>query len=50
MDFSKILRHIPNFPEPGIEFIDITPVLADGEAFHALIEAMATKISDLNID
>ncbi|NCC83931.1 MAG: adenine phosphoribosyltransferase [Clostridia bacterium] len=50
MDFSKILRHIPNFPEPGIEFIDITPVLADGEAFHALIEAMAAKISDLNID
>ncbi len=50
MDFSKILRHIPDYPEEGIEFIDITPVLADSEAFEQLIKAMAEKVSDLEID
>ncbi|WP_308797485.1 adenine phosphoribosyltransferase [Agromyces silvae] len=31
---------IPDFPEPGIVFRDLTPVFADGPAFHALAEAL----------
>ncbi len=50
MDFAKILRHIPDYPSPGVDFIDITPVLADGEAFEQLIKAMAEKVADLEID
>lgn len=50
MDFSKILRHVPDFPEKGIDFIDITPVLGDGKAFKAAIDAMIEKVSDLDID
>ena len=35
------LREIPNFPEPGVLFRDITPLLADGQAFAALVEGLA---------
>lgn len=50
MDFKKILRHVPDFPEEGIDFIDITTVLGNGEAFHAAINAMIDKVKDLDID
>lgn len=50
MDFDKILRHVPDFPEEGIDFIDITTVLGDAEAFHEAISAMIEKVRDLDID
>lgn len=34
------VRDIPDFPEPGIMFRDITPLLADGPLFHRLIDAL----------
>lgn len=39
--WSSLLREIPDFPKPGIFFKDITPVLADAQAFAAAIEDMA---------
>ena len=36
MDLTKYIRNIPNFPKPGILFKDITPLLADPDAFHAV--------------
>ncbi|MDO5729090.1 MAG: adenine phosphoribosyltransferase [Actinomycetaceae bacterium] len=35
------LREIPDFPEPGVLFRDITPLLANGTAFSELIESLA---------
>jgi adenine phosphoribosyltransferase len=35
------IRDVPDFPEPGISFKDITPLLADGPAFSAVIDALA---------
>lgn len=35
------LREIPDFPEPGVLFRDITPLLADGRAFAELIDGLA---------
>ncbi|WP_296536714.1 adenine phosphoribosyltransferase [uncultured Actinomyces sp.] len=35
------LREIPDFPEPGVLFRDITPLLADGQAFTELVEGLA---------
>ena len=40
--WQTLLRDIPDFPRPGILFKDITPVLADAEAFAAAIAQMAT--------
>lgn len=35
------MRVVPDFPTPGVQFRDITPLLADGPAFSALIDALA---------
>ncbi|HLV05863.1 adenine phosphoribosyltransferase [uncultured Georgenia sp.] len=37
------VRVVPDFPEPGVLFRDITPLLADGPAFAALIDALAER-------
>jgi adenine phosphoribosyltransferase len=36
---SKI-RDVPDYPQPGIVFKDITPLLADGQALRAVVEAL----------
>ena len=36
------VRDIPDYPKPGIVFKDITPLLADGAALHAVVTALAT--------
>ncbi|MDO5080993.1 adenine phosphoribosyltransferase [Buchananella hordeovulneris] len=40
------LREIPDFPEPGVLFRDITPLLADGPAFRRLITLLARLVGD----
>jgi adenine phosphoribosyltransferase len=37
-DLQKAIRNIPDFPKPGIQFKDITPVLADSTLFRGTIE------------
>jgi adenine phosphoribosyltransferase len=41
-DALSLIREIPDYPKPGIRFQDITPLLAHGEAFIAIIEEFAT--------
>jgi adenine phosphoribosyltransferase len=38
---SARVRDIPDYPQPGIVFKDITPLLADGGAFAAVVDALA---------
>ncbi|KRC61256.1 adenine phosphoribosyltransferase [Agromyces sp. Root81] len=33
---SSLIASIPDFPEPGVTFRDLTPVFASGQALHAL--------------
>jgi adenine phosphoribosyltransferase len=35
------IRDIPDYPQPGVVFKDITPLLADGAAFAAVVGALA---------
>jgi adenine phosphoribosyltransferase len=42
------IRDIPDYPQPGIVFKDITPLLADGPAFGAVIAEMATGQGDID--
>jgi len=35
------IRDVPDYPKPGIVFKDITPLLADGQAFAAMVRALA---------
>ncbi len=50
IDLEKKLRHVPNFPKEGIDFIDITTVLQDAELFQALIEQLTGLVKDLDFD
>ena len=43
---SRLVIDVPDFPEPGILFKDISPVLADHSAFTAVIEALASAGRD----
>ena len=43
--FKKFIATIPNWPKEGIMFRDITPTLENGDAFCAVIDAMAEMVS-----
>lgn len=49
-EVKSLIRDIPDFPKPGIIFKDITPVLAHPEAFKFIIDEMANKYSNANVD
>ena len=40
-DFEALIRAIPDFPQPGVVFRDVTPLLADAGAFARCIDALA---------
>ncbi|SUZ55899.1 uncharacterized protein METZ01_LOCUS8753 [marine metagenome] len=44
------IRNVPDFPKPGIQFKDITPVLSNPAAFDAAIEALAAPYKNSDID
>jgi len=44
-----LIRDIPDFPEEGVVFKDITPVLGDPDAFDELITAMSEPFKDKGI-
>jgi len=48
-NLTSLIRDIPDFPEPGIVFKDITPVLADGPALASLIDALAAPFHDAGV-
>jgi adenine phosphoribosyltransferase len=37
-DIERAIRNVPDFPKPGIQFKDITPVLSDGRLLEATIQ------------
>jgi adenine phosphoribosyltransferase len=44
------IRDIPDFPQPGIVFKDITPLLGDGKAFGAAIELLKQRYNSQPVD
>jgi adenine phosphoribosyltransferase len=46
----KAIRDVPDFPQPGVQFKDITPVLADPELIKLAIDAMAELAGTQRID
>ncbi len=53
MDLEEIkglVRDVPDFPEPGIVFKDITPVLADPIAFSTIIDLIVVHFGRGNVD
>lgn len=50
MDLAPYIRDIPDFPKPGILFKDITPLLADPDAFAEAVERLAARYSAGSVD
>jgi adenine phosphoribosyltransferase len=42
-DLRRLIRTIPDFPKPGIQFRDVTTLLGDAEGFRRAIEALAER-------
>jgi adenine phosphoribosyltransferase len=44
-----LVRDVPDYPTPGILFRDVTPVLADAEAFAAVATELASRVGEADI-
>lgn len=44
------VRSIPDFPEPGIIFRDVTSILQDADGLHLAIDSITDCLKDLDID
>jgi adenine phosphoribosyltransferase len=49
-DIQQAIRNVPDFPKPGIQFKDITPVLADSRLFAASIELLTAGFAPGQVD
>ena len=49
-DLPALIRDIPDFPKPGVVFKDITPLLADVDAFRTTIDAIVEHFEGRRID
>ena len=45
-ELEQAVRTIPDFPKPGIQFKDITPILSDPVLLHQAVEALAAPFRD----
>jgi adenine phosphoribosyltransferase len=50
LNLRDFMRTIPDFPKPGILFIDVTPLLGDAAAFHQAVTEMANPFRSMKID
>jgi adenine phosphoribosyltransferase len=50
MDLKPLIRDIPDFPQPGILFRDITPLLHEPTAFRYVIQQFAGKYRGEELD
>ena len=44
------IRDVPDFPKPGIDFKDITPILADPRAFNLCLDLLAERYDAQPLD
>jgi adenine phosphoribosyltransferase len=45
----SLIREVPDFPQPGVLFRDLTPALADPEAFATIVAGLAAGYHDLDV-
>src|SRR3954463_16790865 len=49
-DIERAIRNVPDFPKPGIQFKDITPVLADARLFSGSIDLLIDGFKPGQVD
>jgi adenine phosphoribosyltransferase len=49
-ELKKLIRHIPDYPKPGILFYDITTLIKDRAGFARVVDYMTSPFLDRNVD
>jgi adenine phosphoribosyltransferase len=49
-DLKKLIREVPDFPKPGINFYDITTLLKHPEGLHMTVDALAAEYEGEKVD
>src|ERR1051326_2602985 len=47
---QRAIRNVPDFPQPGIQFKDITPVLADARLFSGCVDLLTANFRPGSVD
>lgn len=50
MDFKKHIKIVEDWPKEGVKFKDITPLMANGEAFHSAVDEIVAYAKKKQID
>lgn len=50
MDLESLIRNVPDFPKPGIQFKDITTLLLHPDAFRYIIDGWKARYESMGID
>ncbi len=49
-NLRKLIREVPDFPKPGINFYDITTLLLDPEGLEQTIDALTEQCRGMSVD
>lgn len=49
-ELESLIRNVPDFPKPGIQFKDITPLLQNAEAMKSVVDEMARVAKPLGVE
>jgi adenine phosphoribosyltransferase len=49
MNYKDIINHYPDFPKPGVDFIDILPFLSNKEAFSQIVADIDASVHCPNV-
>jgi adenine phosphoribosyltransferase len=49
-DLKSLIRTVPDFPRPGVQFRDITTLLKRADALRTVVELLAARYRDASID
>jgi adenine phosphoribosyltransferase len=50
IDIKALIRTVPDFPKPGVQFRDITTLLKHADGFHAVVERLGAAYRGSRID
>jgi adenine phosphoribosyltransferase len=50
MNLKRFIRDVPDFPEPGVLFRDITPLLQDEQAYRYAIDKLTERFEDSGLE
>lgn len=48
-DWRALVRDVPDYPQPGILFRDVTPLLGDGQALRSAVDSLAGAFSRVDV-